>query len=167
MILSATEGSADKQPFVDQLTSALRRAGIDYATIDYNGILGLDDLASLDRDGRYAFIPTSSRQADPQPGAPGADRAQGAMSGYDPVRLYGYPEWTTFRGETLTNMHTVNTYVYSRFFTSPEDPWAKRVEDAYERWYGQPMAAAVPRQGLLGFDTGMFSSRPLAKEGSR
>ena len=64
VILSATEGSADKQPFVDQLTSALRRAGIDYATIDYNGILGLDDLASLDRDGRYAFIPTSSRQAD-------------------------------------------------------------------------------------------------------
>lgn len=166
VILSATEGSADKQPFVDQLTSALRRAGIDYATIDYNGILGLDDLASLDRDGRYAFIPTSSRQADLNRVLPALIELKGAMSGYDPVRLYGYPEWTTFRGETLTNMHTVNTYVYSRFFTSPEDPWAKRVEDAYERWYGQPMAAAVPRQGLLGFDTGMFLIPALAKEGS-
>lgn len=156
VILSPSAGKADKKAFVDQLTSALRRNGIDYTTIDYESVLTPADLSVLDRAGRYAFIPTTSSQAELNRILPALIEMKGTMDAYDPVRLYGYPEWTTYRGETLTNMHTLNTYVYSRFFTSPEDPWARRVEEAFDRWYGTPMAAAVPRQGLLGFDTGMF-----------
>lgn len=162
VILSPTDCKADKESFITQITKALRDNGIEYQTIEYGGILRPDELASLDRDGRYAFIPTTSRQADLNRMLPALIEFKSAMTAYDPVRLYGYPEWITFRGETLTNMHNLNTYLYSRFFTSPEDPWAQRVENAFEKWYGNPMTAAVPRQGLLGFDTGMFLINALS-----
>ena len=80
------------------------------------------------------FIPNTASQADLNRILPTLIELRSAMTDTDPMRLYGYPEWTTFRGETLTNMHGVNTYVYSRFFTSPDDPWAKQVEEAFERW---------------------------------
>lgn len=161
VIISANGADGDKKEFVRDLTASLRNAGIDYLTINYNGSLTASDLNEIDRAGRYAFIPVSSRQADLNRILPSLIELKTQMTSYDPVRLYGYPEWTTFRGETLSNMHALNTYVYSRFFTSPDDPWAKRVEEAYERWYGESMAAAVPRQGLLGFDTGMFLIKAL------
>ncbi len=162
VILSPTDCKADKESFIAQLTKALRDNGIDYLTIEYEGILRPDDLAGLDNSDRYAFIPTTSRQADLNRMLPALIELKSGMTAYDPVRLYGYPEWITFRGETLTNMHNLNTYLYSRFFTSPEDPWAQGVESAFEKWYGNQMAAAVPRQGLLGFDTGMFLINALS-----
>lgn len=156
VVLKPSDGTADKQGFVDGLTASLRRHGIDYVTVDYDKALTVDDFKDIDRGGRYAFIPNTASQADLNRILPALIELRGKMTDTDPIRLYGYPEWTAFRGETLENMHAVNTYVYSRFFTSPDDPWAKQVEEAYERWYGTKMAATVPRQGLLGFDTGMF-----------
>lgn len=163
-VIVVEEGvKGDKQNFVDQLTALLSRKGIDYETITYSTALTQADLADLADDGRYAFIPTSAKQSDLNRILPALIEKKQRMSAYDPIRLYGYPEWTTFRGETLQNMHALNTYVYSRFFTSPDDPWARRVEEQFERWYGTPMAAAVPRQGLLGFDTGMFLIKALSR----
>ena len=156
VVLRPADGKGDKDAFVRQLTETLNAKGIDYITVEYNGLLTPNNLEELPRDGRYAFIPTSSRQGDLNRLLPALIELKGALTDVNPIRLYGYPEWTTFRGETLMNMHTLNTFVYSRFFTSPDDLWVKRVEEAFDRWYGEPMAAAVPRQGLLGFDTGMF-----------
>lgn len=156
VILLPKDGKGDKQNFIDLLTASFTRRAIPYKTISYEGSLKAGDLADLDPDGRYAFIPNTASQADLNRILPALIDLKQSMTSLDPMRLYGYPEWTAFRGETLTNMHTMDTYVYSRFFTSPDDPWARQVEEAFERWYGSPMAAAVPRQGLLGFDTGMF-----------
>ncbi len=166
VILLPKDGKADKQNFIDLLTASFSRRSIPYKTISYEGTLKADDLASLDPDGRYAFIPNTASQADLNRILPALIDLKLSMTALDPIRLYGYPEWTTFRGETLTNMHTLNTYAYSRFFTSPDDPWARQVEEAFGRWYGSPMAAAVPRQGLLGFDTGMFLITSLRSGGS-
>lgn len=161
VFLIPEEGRADKQNFTDQLRLDFERHGTPFEEIRYTGPLRPEDLGKLDPAGRYAFIPNSSGQADLNRILPALIEYRLTMTDPDPMRLYGYPEWTTFRGETLHNMHAVNTYVYSRFFTSPDDPWARNVEQAFERWYGTPMAAAVPRQGLLGFDTGMFLIKAL------
>ncbi|MDE5745323.1 MAG: hypothetical protein K2H84_06645, partial [Paramuribaculum sp.] len=74
----------------------------------------------------------------------------------DPVMVFGYPEWITFRGETLTNMHKANCVVYSRFFTDSESAAVKQVENRFNEWYGTQMANFMPRQGLFGYDAGMF-----------
>lgn len=64
-------------------------------------------------------------------------------------------------------MHNLNTIVYSRFFTDDNNVRTRRIEDRYKSWYGSRMDNAVPRQGLLGFDTGMFVLGYLKNNGGR
>lgn len=113
------------------------------------------NLKALPADGNYTFIPLSGKQADLNKIMPGIIewRDEAITPG---VKLFGYPEWITFRGETLENMHKLNTTVYSRFYADEESSRTRELEDRFRRWYGKGMDAAVPRQGLLGFDTGMF-----------
>lgn len=164
VIITSGEGESDKQEFIRMLKRRFANEGIDYKTISYTNALSIDDLASLDRSKSYSFIPTSGKQTDLNRIMPALIEFKESMIGSDPVRLYGYPEWTTFRGETLENMHAMNTYVYSRFFTVPDDPWASEVQNSFQRWYGVPMGNFVPRQGLLGFDTGMYIIGALRRD---
>lgn len=152
----------DKGEYIAALKSSFEERGVPYRVLTFEGNLKESDLDSLDMSVPYAFIPASGKQAE-------LNRVLPALIGFktrsllpDPVRVYGYPEWMTFRGETLQNMHKVNTFVYTRFYIVPDDPAVKAVEDAYIRWYGSPMANFVPRQGLFGFDTGMFLIKALA-----
>lgn len=157
VIISTGDSDSDKQEFIRMLKRRLAAEGIEYKTVNYTTALSIDDLSSLDRSKAYSFIPASVKQTDLNRILPALiEFKQSMMTVSDPVRLYGYPEWTTFRGETLENMHAMNTYVYSRFFTVPDDPWASEVQSSFQNWYGVPMGNFVPRQGLLGFDTGMY-----------
>lgn len=81
------------------------------------------------------------------------------------VMVFGYPEWTTFRGETLSNMHELNTVVYSRFFMAANDAEAENLDGRFVYWYGAPMSNVLPRQGLLGFDSGMFLIKAFEANG--
>lgn len=164
VIITPADGTSDKHEFIQQLKHRFDGAGIEYKTIEYTTALTVDDLAQLDRKKRYAFLPSSGKQSDLNRMLPALIEFKSGLTGFDPVRLYGYPEWTTFRGETLENMHAVNTYIYSRFFTVPDDPWAAEVQNAFIRWYGVPMGSYVPRQGLLGFDTAMYLIGALRKD---
>lgn len=149
------ESGGDKAEFVAALKQSLSAKGNTFMDIEIEGRLNGGDLRALPTDGNYTFIPTSSRQADLNRLMPGIiewrDEAVTPM-----VRMFGYPEWTTFRGETLENMHNLNTTVYSRFYTHEESPRTLDIDARYKKWYGNSMENAVPRQGLLGFDTGMF-----------
>lgn len=147
---------ADKKEFVDMLKASLMKKGIPVTVINYDVNLDPAQLADFDRSKKYAFITTSSRQPELNRVLPTLIEFREQLSDADPLRLFGYPEWTTFRGETLNNMHLANTYVYSRFYTVPEDPWAEKLEKKFIADYGTPMGSYVPRQGLLGFDTGLF-----------
>lgn len=147
--------AGDKADFVETLKESLSARGKTYMEVEVDGRLDVADLRALPSDGNYTFIPTSARQADLNKLMPGIiewrDQAVTPV-----VRMFGYPEWTTFRGETLENMHNLNTTVYSRFYTDEEAPRTADIDDRYKKWYGGRMENAIPRQGLLGFDTGMF-----------
>lgn len=145
----------DKEDFVAELRAALDSAGIPSCDITADGSLTVADLRQLDADGNYTFIPVTSRQADLNRLMPAIiDWRDEAVTPI--VRLFGYPEWTTFRGETLSNMHNLNTTVYSRFFADYDDADAEALDGKFRSWYGSAMEPEVPRQGLMGFDAGMF-----------
>ncbi|MDE6116862.1 MAG: hypothetical protein K2G33_05055, partial [Duncaniella sp.] len=57
--------------------------------------------------------------------------------------------------------------VYSRFYTYDDNQRARSLENKYKKWYGNSMESAVPRQGLLGFDTGMFLIKYLKYPAAR
>lgn len=156
VILTRTDGPDDKKEFIAELKSELNEKGIDFKEIEFGGQLSVGTLGGLDLSERYAFIGTSGKQAEVNNIIEALSEFKYKLEQPDAMLLFGYPEWTTFRGETLSNMHSLNTVVYSRFYSSPDDADVNRVEQVFNRWYGTPMANYMPRQGLLGFDTGMF-----------
>lgn len=147
--------TGDKADFVGELRKSLDAKGKTYMEVEADGRLTVADLKPLPADGSYVFVPAIGRQADLNKLMPGIiewrDQAVTPT-----VQLFGYPEWTTFRGETLENMHNLTTTVYSRFYTDEESARTKDIDARYKQWYGARMENAVPRLGLLGFDTGMF-----------
>lgn len=155
VFLSIKGSAGDKADFVAELRKSLDAKGKTYMDVEVDGRLTVADLKPLPADGNYTFISATGRQADLNKLMPGIiewrDQAITPM-----VRLFGYPEWTTFRGETLENMHNLNTTVYSRFYTDEDSERTKSIDAKFKQWYGTRMENAVPRQGLLGFDTGMF-----------
>lgn len=156
VILTRKNGEKDKEEYIEMLKAHLTEAGIDFQEIFFDGTMGVSALDELDADGQYAFIPTSGKQVELNRVLPAIIDFKAKSMVADPVMVFGYPEWITFRGETLSNMHKANCIVYSRFFSDPDAPAVKRVEDKFTQWYGTPMANFMPRQGLFGYDTGMF-----------
>lgn len=155
-VFVSVKGSAvDKSDFVLDLKNALTAKGTTFMELQADGTLTADQLKALPTDGNYTFIPTSSRQADLNKLMPGIIEWREQQPGVS-VKLFGYPEWTMFRGETLENMHRLNTTVYSRFYTDYDDRRAEDIDRKFRQWYGTPMESVVPRQGLMGFDAGMF-----------
>ncbi len=166
VILHQNGGANDKADFITELKENLNANGIAYRELTIDAKLSQSDLKALSTDASYTFIPTSSRQSDLNKLLPGLIEWRDENPAVT-VKLFGYPEWTTFRGETLSNMHNLNTIVYSRFYTDDENFRAKGLENKFKQWYGAGMEMAVPRQGLLGFDTGMFLIKYLKYPAAR
>lgn len=155
VFVSLKGGHADKAEFVAELKKELAARSITPMEIEADGTLTASDLAGLSGDGNYTFIPLSGRQADLNRMLPAIIEWRD-QAGMPLVRLFGYPEWITYRGETLSNMHNLNTTVYSRIFADYDDRRSENLDAKFRRWYGSRMESVVPRQGLMGFDAGMF-----------
>ncbi len=166
VFLNVSGGANDKSEFVDALKKCLVAKGVTPHEINVETKLTPSDLKMLKTDGSYTFIPTSARQSDVNRLLSGLIewRDESVMP---TVRIMGYPEWITFKGETLDNMHNLNTIVYSRFFVDDDNVRTRMLEDKFKDWYGCGIENAVPRQGLLGFDTGMFLLNYLKNPASR
>lgn len=166
VFLSFNDAQGDKIDFVDELKKKLTERNIEFANINVDSHLSSAELRQLPGKESYTFIPTTSKQSDLNRIMPGLiEWRDNDITGT--VRLFGYPEWTTFRGETLENMNKLNTIVYSRFYTDDDNYRAKALEAKFKLWYGNSMENAVPRQGLLGFDTGMFIIKYLKYPSTR
>ncbi len=155
VFISMAGNSGDKADFIAELKKSLNEKGITYSDITVEAKLTPTELKQLPAKDAYTFIPTSAKQSDLNKIMPGLIEWRDETTTAS-VKLLGYPEWTTFRGETLDNMKNLNTVVYSRFYSDDDNYRARSIEEKFKRWYGIGMENAVPRQGLLGFDTGMF-----------
>ncbi|MDE6048459.1 MAG: LysM peptidoglycan-binding domain-containing protein [Paramuribaculum sp.] len=156
VILTRNNGEKDKEEYIGLLKAKLTAAGIEFKEIAFDGTMSASALEELDADKQYAFIPGSGKQVELNRVLPAIIEFKSLSTVIDPVMVFGYPEWITFRGETLTNMHKANCVVYSRFFTDSESATVKQVENRFNEWYGTQMANFMPRQGLFGYDAGMF-----------
>jgi len=156
VILHRKDGPSDKNEFIGLLTETSTRQGRSVKTIEFNDRLKTADLEILPQEGHYLFVTTSGRQAELNKVLPALVDLKETAVMPDDVTLAGYPEWITFRGETLTNMQALNTTVYTRFFEDTESTDSRQLEASFRRWFGSTMDNAIPRQGTLGFDTGMY-----------
>ncbi len=163
VFLADTNGKNDKEEFISTFKHLLDSKGIAYQEISYSKHLRGADLENLSKSGKYIFIPTSGSQNAFLNMASAVREFKESMNNPYDVRLFGYPEWTTFRGETLERMHSLNTTIYTRFYNEAESYRTKELEEKFKQWYGAPMMSAIPMQGTLGFDSGMYIINALKK----
>ncbi len=154
-------GKTDKTEFQHRLRDKATTNGREIIEISYNGVLKPSDIEQLRKDARYIFIPSSGTQTEFSRIIGTLKNYKENLEDYNGARLFGYPEWITFRGEALDNMRFMNTTIYSRFYNDESSLRTKDFTADYSRWYGAPMMNAIPVQGILGFDAGMYLIRAL------
>lgn len=157
VFLSRNGGPADKDRFTAMLKLKLMEQGRDFREVSYGNTLYMEDLKGIEPDStRVIFIPASGSKTEFAKISNALTLLRERTSTYGAVTLWGYPEWITFRGDAFDDLCNLNATIYSRFFANEGDPQAQAVRQAYTERFGEEMFDAVPTQGLLGFDTGVY-----------
>lgn len=164
IFLSRIDGSADKDAFITRFKARLDADTCGYRDIAYRNLLSDDDLKVLPVDSDYIFIPVSGTRSE-------FAKITGALKRFrdNPearsVVLFGYPEWITFRGDYQNRLGELNVTIYTRFYADMGDDAVADFTRRYKDTYNETMLDAVPNQGLLGFDTGMYVISALRANG--
>ncbi len=157
VFISRSGGQADKESFVAALKQRLDADGIPYREVAYSGILRDDDLQGLDPDTQpLVFVPVSGSKSEFTRYSDALTTKRQSALAPGNVALWGFPEWVTFRGDSFDAICNLDATIYSRFLVDERDYRARDLKERYRSAYGVEMFDAVPTQGILGFDTGMF-----------
>jgi hypothetical protein len=81
------------------------------------------------------------------------------------VSLFGYPGWVPQISKNVNRLYKLDTYIFSRFYTIPDDAMLYDFSIKYLYWYNEEMKNASPRYAILGFDTGLYFMNAIAKYG--
>lgn len=175
VILRNISGRNEKEPFTAYLKKRFQDKGINPVEIEYDGSLTASALNSLPVNAgeKYVVIPSSGTLAEFNKIAyvlkNWKDKVLATETSTDTpdVAVFGYPDWTAFRGDALDMLQRLEVTVYSRFFDDFEGFDARNIDSDFRRWYGSPMIESVPSQALLGFDAASCIIKNLrANEGT-
>lgn len=166
VILRRHGGRDDKSDFITRLTELYSSEGLPVLTLDYTDALTVDDFNSLPASGNYLLIPTSGSLAEFNKFSGAVLQAIEEAPGESTFALFGYPDWTSFRGSNREMLHRLGTTIYTRFYRDPFSPEVKELEARYHSEFGNSMVDAVPSPALLGFDTAWLLIDNLRQSGS-
>ncbi|MDE6086683.1 MAG: hypothetical protein K2G40_09830, partial [Muribaculaceae bacterium] len=155
VFIARIDGEADKDPFTSLLRQNLDNRGIAYEEIAFKNLLGAKDLEKLVPDSNYVFVPISGTRSEFAKFSE-AIRKFGESRVTSSTRVFGYPDWITFRGEYFTRLCELEATIYTRFYYNENDPASVAFNNLYKETYGSDMLDAAPVQGVLGYDTGMY-----------
>jgi len=164
VILIPEGGRAEKLEFVNEVRQryANTTGAPEIKEIHFDGNLDEEDLASLQPDTeRYVFIPVSGTLNE-------FNRIQAALcqlkeraADPDNIMLFGYPDWIAFRIDRLEKLHKLGTTIYSRFYDNPDDNDVRSFSEKFKQNFGCEVRDVVPKQEILGFDTGCYLIKAL------
>lgn len=155
VMLISKGGRSEKLPFTDYLRSVYAEAGITPLEIAFEGMLTALDLEVLDPETPYVFIPGSGSLTEFNKFARTLINLRESGAG-DRIAVFGYPDWTAFRGDALESLHSLGAMIYSRFYADESASDVRRFKSDYEARYGTAPAELVPSQAMLGYDTARY-----------
>lgn len=167
VILRNKEGRNEKEAFVNYLTARYRDEAIVPILLEYENTLQIAEIEALPvGDGeRYVFIPSSGSLAEfnrfayvvkslrDKVIAADLESDPDTPEGTSRIEIFGYPDWTAFRGDALDTLHKLGATIYSRFNANNGNESFRNVEGAFRHWYGTETIESVPNQAILGYDT--------------
>lgn len=170
VILRNESGRNEKEAFIAYLSERYNAAGVEPLTIDYKGALQLSELEALPtgEDARYVIVPASGSVAEFNRFAYVVMAWRDKMhdEALASVEVFGYPDWTAFRGDVLDTLHRLSATIYSRFFDDFNGFSATNIASDFRRWYGSSYIESVPTYALLGYDAACYLIKNIrANEG--
>lgn len=161
VMLISKGGRSEKLPFTDYLRRRYAALEIEPRDISFDGNLSKSNLDGLDMSERYVFIPASGALTEFNK----ISRTLRNLANENPgqIALFGYPDWTTFRGDALENLHSLGASIYSRFYADPDSYATRAFAAAFEQEYGSAMLEQVPSQAMLGYDTARYLIENLSE----
>ena len=164
IILEATAVEKDKTEFIKGLKQELSNKGISVKTLSESAT-AQNMKEVLRNDKENIFIPTSGSDVTLIKIIPQLTMLVRENPDVN-IHLFGYPEWQTYTKNHLDSFFELDTYFYSSFYTNNMLPAAINFINSYHKWYSKDMTVNYPQYGMLGFDTGFFFLKGLAKYGS-
>ena len=165
VIIDPVGGKDEKAGFVSMLTEGYAKNGIEPITLTFDGELKNEDFAFVLPNTNYLFIPKSGAVSVFNKFIPHIISLRNNDVEPDRFTVFGYPDWTAFRGGALDNLHKSNAVIYSRFDYNYNDNESKMISDEYRKWYEQPMIEAMPSPAILGYDTAKWLIETLQGQG--
>ncbi len=164
IFIEASQDTKDKAEFIKGLKDELRNRSIPMKSLKESvAVESLKTVLRADREN--IFIPTSGSNLTlikilPQLTLLVREQPESR------IHLFCYPERKTYTKDHLEAFFELDTYFYSSFYTNNLLPAAINFTKTYRRWYGKEMDERYPKFGMLGFDTGYFFLKGLARYGS-
>lgn len=162
VFLASKGGRGEKVPFTNYVRQVYREIGVEPIEMVYDGMLTSADFDNFDLTGRYVFIPASGSLTEFNKFAQALTTIRNYVADPSAIGLFGYPDWTTFRGESLDLLHRLNATIYSRFYCDEQDYATQDFIGEFERAYGCRPLEQVPSQALLGYDSARYLLRNFA-----
>lgn len=175
VILQSDGGRNEREAFTAYLAERYRAAGTEPVTITYKSSLMLSQLDALPvgNGQKYVFVPSSASLPEFNKFAyvvmTFRDRLIAEANGSDSAcaEIFGYPDWTAFRGDVLDTLHRLNATVYSRFFDDFNGFSARTIASDFRRWYGESYIESIPTYGLLGYDCACYIIKNIRNNDGR
>ena len=169
IFLNATVGAEEKAEFIAGFREELKKHQIPFTNLSEDAT-SEQMQAALQVNKSNVFVPTSGSNTVliktlPQLSAMVNDSIYKENNNAE-VHLFGYPEWQTYTKDHLSAFFELDTYFYSSFYTNNLLAAPRAFNAKFRRWYGKDMEDRYPKYGMLGFDTGFFFLRGLARFGS-
>ncbi|WP_299234114.1 LysM peptidoglycan-binding domain-containing protein [uncultured Bacteroides sp.] len=165
IFLNAGNGDREKDEFIKGMKTELKDKGISYRDFTLTDNF-YEIISVMDTLRNNIFIPTSGKSTALVKILPQLTQIRREKPHYM-INMFGYPEWQTYTNDYLASFYELDTYFYSSFYTNNLFPAAINFTQAYRRWYSKDMANIYPKYGMLGYDTGYFFLKGLAKYGNK
>lgn len=146
----------DKADFVDIICNDLRLNGKEFKKFSFNEVTDYEVLQnSINDNSNIMLVASSSSKSGVAKTCAIATRLKEGNPTIS-VSIFGYPEWQTYIKDYLETFHTLNTTIFSRFYSEPTKNNWKEFNKNFRYWFGPEKSPMFPSPNLLGFDAGMY-----------
>lgn len=150
-----TKGSSDS--FATRLQQELRDRGFEYnvfAADTTSNVRPFMEACSPTNDN--VLLLTSSDNGSLSTMLPVFQLMQRDTATVAPIHLFGYPQYQTYATKHLAQLHELDTWFYSAFYSNTSFPEVAEMHRKFYRTYSREIGNRIPRYALLGYDTALW-----------
>ena len=146
----------DKIDFTEAIGNELKLREKEFKKFSFNDITDYEVLnASLDGNSDIVLVASSSTKIGVAKTCAIATRIKESNPSIS-VSIFGYPEWQTYFKDYIDTFHSLNTTIFTRFYSQPTKENWKDFNKKFRYWFGNEKTSILPTPNILGFDTGLY-----------